>query len=221
MSLTELTESQIINLLSLIFCFGILGGIRIFFMIFLLGLFDRLSLISLPPDIAFLCSYFIISISFFAALFEVAIDKYKGLDCAWESFQIYIKLPLASLLLALSVSGNDISMIVLFFGIGFIITYLSYTAKFGLRILVDTNSLKNALSTIQISLIEDALIIAGLLLAFNYPQMFLAITGLLLIFITIILPKIFNGVINIVGILLNIFIIPKYLIEKKRRLKGL
>lgn len=147
------------------------SGLRLYLVVFVLGVAARLGYLDLPAGLAILSHNYVIAAAGLLLIVEFLADKVPGVDSAWDSLHTFIRIP-AGGLLAAGVAGDDLTAITLAAGLlGGTITAGTHFAKAGGRAAINTSP--EPLSNWVASFTEDAMVLGGVWVALNYPAVFL------------------------------------------------
>ncbi|MCW5590787.1 MAG: DUF4126 domain-containing protein [Burkholderiales bacterium] len=153
------------------------SGLRLYLVIFALGLAARLGYLTLPEGLAVLSHAYVIAAAGFLLAIEFLADKVPGIDSAWDAFHTFIRIP-AGALLAAGAAGHDLTALTVAAGLlGGTITAGTHFAKAGGRAALNTSP--EPISNWVASFTEDAMVLGGIWVALNYPAIFL---GALVVF---------------------------------------
>ncbi len=148
------------------------SGLRLYLVIFVLGLAARAGYVTLPEGLAILSHGYIIAASGLLLAVEFLADKIPGIDSAWDAVHTFIRIP-AGALLAAGAAGDDLTAITLAAGLlGGTITAGTHFAKAGGRAAINTSP--EPVSNWIASFTEDAMVLGGIWVALNYPLVFIA-----------------------------------------------
>lgn len=152
------------------------AGIRLYAVLLLIGLAGTLGWVALPAHLQVLSHPLVMGASGFMALVELLADKVPWLDSLWDTVHTAIRIP-AGAALAAAVFGDAGAAMALSAAIlGGTLTAGAHLAKAGARGAV--NASPEPFSNWALSFTEDALVPAGLLLAWTHPLAFLVLLGL-------------------------------------------
>ena len=167
------------------------SGLRLYFLIFCLGMAGNFGYIELPAGLAVLRHPWVIGAAGFLLAMEFLADKVPGIDSAWDALHTFIRIP-AGALLAAGATGDSIGALTLAAGLlGGTITAGTHLAKAGGRGLI--NASPEPFSNWGASFTEDAAVAAGIWLAFQHPAAFLAALAVFLALAIWFLPKCWRG----------------------------
>jgi hypothetical protein len=148
------------------------SGVRLYLVIFIVGLAGRLGYIELPSGLQVLQHVWVIGAAGVMLVMEFFVDKVPGLDSVWDFLHGFVRIP-AGAFLAAGATSDQLPALTLAAGlIGGSITAGTHFAKAATRVTV--NASPEPFSNWGLSFSEDALVIGGTWLAFNYPLAFIA-----------------------------------------------
>jgi len=148
------------------------SGLRLYLVVFVLGLAARLGYLTLPEGLAILSHSFVIAAAGILLVVEFLADKIPGVDSAWDAMHTFIRIP-AGALLAAGAAGDDLTAITVAAGLlGGTITAGTHLAKAGGRAVINTSP--EPLSNWIASFTEDAMVLGGIWVALNHPAIFIA-----------------------------------------------
>ena len=172
-----------------------LAGVNLYLTVFLTGLAVHLHWIVLAPQyqsLAVLGDPLILWLSGTLYVLEFFADKIPWIDSAWDTVHTIIR-PIGGALLALRVLGQTspaFDVIVALAGGG--ASLITHSAKASTRLM--TNASPEPFSNIGLSLLEDAVVVAGLFLIHFNPVLALTIFVLCIAIVLYLAPKIFRAV---------------------------
>ncbi len=168
------------------------SGIRLYLVIFAAGLAGHLGYLELPAALKVLQHPWVIGAAGFLLTLEFLADKLPGIDSAWDALHTFIRIP-AGALLAAGATGDTLSALTLAAGLlGGTITAGTHFAKAGGRAMINVSP--EPISNWGASFTEDALVLAGIWFAFQYPVVFLAALAVFLALVIWLLPKLWRGI---------------------------
>jgi hypothetical protein len=175
------------------------SGLRLYFLIFILGLAARFQYLTLPPGLAVLSHDYVIGAAGVLLAMEFLADKIPGLDSAWDALHTFIRIP-AGALLAAGATGDSLSAITVAAGLlGGTITAGTHFTKAGSRAALNTSP--EPFTNWMASFTEDALVIGGMWLALFHPVVFLVGLAFFLALAAWLLPKLWRFIKRIVSAL--------------------
>jgi hypothetical protein len=154
------------------------AGLRLYLVVFGLGLAGLLGWLPLPEHLRLLASPVVIGAAGFMAMVEMFADKLPFLDSLWDGLQTFIRIP-AGAALAAGVFGDAGTGVALAAALlGGSVTAATHFSKAGMRAAANTSP--EPFSNVGLSLAEDAVVVGGTWLAIQQPAIFL---GLLAVFL--------------------------------------
>ena len=170
---------------------GWASGVRLYAVVFFLGLLQFFGIYTLPANLQTLGNGWVMGAAGFMFLVEFLADKIPGFDSVWDAAHTFIRIPAGALLAAAAVAGGDPGMSVAAAILGGTIAAGSHITKASTRALINTSP--EPFSNWTASFSEDALSIGAVWAALFYPLVFL---GFLIVFFILtiwLLPKIWRG----------------------------
>jgi hypothetical protein len=166
------------------------SGLRLYLVVFMLGLAAHFQYIELPPGLHILAHPYVIGAAGFMLAAEFLADKVPGFDTVWDAVHTFIRIP-AGALLAAGATGDDVSAFTVAAGlVGGAITAGTHFAKTGTRAAINTSP--EPFSNWGASFTEDALVVGGTWLAFAHPAIFIAMIAVFLLLVAWVLPKLWR-----------------------------
>jgi hypothetical protein len=189
MSPSELQVLQTVALASLL---AWASGIRLYLVIFAVGLAGHLGYLTLPEGLRVLEHPWVLGAAGFMLLVEFLADKVPAVDSAWDALHTFIRIP-AGALLAAGATGDTLTPLTVVAGLlGGTITAGTHFTKAGGRALINTSP--EPFSNWAASLTEDVAVLGGTWLAIVFPVVFLVLLAALLVLMVWLLPKLWRGV---------------------------
>ena len=174
---------------------GFLAGIRLYATVFALGLAIRLGWFHPGPGgtgLMILAHPAVLIASGLACVIEFFADKVPWVDSLWDSFHVVIR-PIGAVLLASAALGNfdpAVRTILMILCGG--VALASTGSKASTRLAV--NHSPEPFSNIGLSLIEDAMIPAGMWISLKHPEIAMALTSIFLGVFLWLAPKVIRSV---------------------------
>ena len=186
------SEWQIIQSVALASLLAWASGLRLYLVVFVVGLAGHLGYVELPAGLKVLQHPWVIGAAGFLLVMEFLVDKLPGFDSIWDAFHTFIRIP-AGALLAAGAAGDTLSALTVAAGLlGGTITAGTHFTKAGGRAIINTSP--EPFSNWAASLTEDAMVLAGIWFAFQYPLAFLVALVLFVALAVWLLPKLWRGV---------------------------
>ncbi len=152
------------------------AGIRLYAVLLLVGLAGGMGWVELPSHLHVLSHPLVMGSSGFMALVELLADKVPWMDSLWDTVHTAIRSPAGAALAAAVFGDASAAVAVAAAIVGGTVAAGSHFTKAGTRGLANTSP--EPFSNWGLSLAEDALVPAGLWLAFAYPAVFLVALGI-------------------------------------------
>lgn len=178
--------------LALITGLGWTSGVRIYAVVFCLGLLHRTGTYLLPGNLDILAHPWVLGVSGLLFVVEFFVDKIPGLDSAWDAIHTFIRIPGGALLAAAAVAGGDPGLALAAGLLGGTVAAGAHFTKAGSRALINTSP--EPFSNWTASFSEDALSLGALWIALKYPLLFLALLVLFIVVALWLLPKLWRGI---------------------------
>jgi hypothetical protein len=170
---------------------GWASGVRLYAVVFFLGLLQFFGIYTLPADLQTLANPWVMGASGFMFLVEFLADKIPGLDSVWDAAHTFIRIPAGALLAAAAVAGGDASMGIAAGILGGAVAAGSHITKASARALINTSP--EPFSNWTASLSEDAMSIGAVWIALVFPLLMLVLLIVFFALATWLLPKIWRG----------------------------
>lgn len=187
-------------LLALAAALGWASGLRLYAVLFLLGLSGAMGWFVLPPSLQLLQHPLMLAASGSMVFVEFFADKIPGLDSLWDMVHAVIRIP-GGALLAAGVFGLDSGTMAAVAGVmGGALAASSFATKATTRAAVNTSP--EPFSNIGVSLLEDGLVVGALWLAIQHPLLFamaLVIALFLMAWLLIVLIAFLKAVFRRIG----------------------
>ena len=194
-----MNEASLVNLLpqvALAVALSWGAGLRLYAVLFIVGLAQHLGWIELPAHFSALASPLVLWASGFMMLVEFFADKVPWVDSVWDAVHTFIRIPAGAALAATvfgdSGTGTALAIAVL----GGTVAAGAHFAKAGTRAAANTSP--EPFSNWSLSFAEDALVPAGLWLAVAHPALFLIAIAALAIAALLIIRLIARGLASLV-----------------------
>jgi uncharacterized protein DUF4126 len=154
------------------------SGMRLYLVVFALGLAAHLGYVELPDGLRVLAHPWVIGAAGFMLVLEFLIDKVPYADSVWDFLHTFIRIP-AGALLAAGATGDTVDAATVAAGLlGGTITASTHFSKAAARAAINTSP--EPVSNWGASLSEDALVLGGMWLALQHPLLFvIALAGFL------------------------------------------
>jgi hypothetical protein len=187
------SETQVLQSVALASLLAWASGLRLYLVVFAVGLAGYLGYIELPAGLKVLQHPWVIGAAGFLLLMEFLVDKLPGIDSLWDVVHTFIRIP-AGALLAAGATGDTLSALTIAAGLlGGTITAGTHFTKAGGRAII--NASPEPFSNWAASLMEDAMVLAGIWFAFLSPFLFLAALAVFAVLAIWLLPRVWRGVV--------------------------
>jgi len=184
-----------LSTLALIAGLGWASGVRLYAVLFFLGVLHHAAVIELPPDLQLLAHPAVMAVSGLLFITEFFADKIPGFDTVWDAVHTFIRIPGGALLAAAAVAQGDPGLALAAGLLGGVFAAGAHFTKAGGRLLI--NASPEPFSNWTASLGEDALAFAALWSAFKYPLLLLTGMALFVIAVILLAPRLLRGVRNV------------------------
>ena len=189
------SELQVLQSVALASLLAWASGLRLYLVVFAVGLAGYLGYIELPAGLKVLQHPWVIGAAGFLLLVEFLADKLPGIDSLWDALHTFIRIP-AGALLAAGATGDTLSALTVAAGLlGGTITAGTHFTKAGGRAII--NASPEPFSNWAASLTEDAVVLAGIWFAFLFPLFFLAALAVFVALVVWLLPRLWRGVASV------------------------
>ncbi len=188
------------TLLAFAAALGWASGLRLYAVLFMVGISGAMGWIVLPSGLHMLQHPLVLGVSGLMLFIEFFADKIPGLDSLWDLLHAVIRIP-GGALLAAGVFGVDNSTMAAVAGVmGGALAASSYATKATARAAVNTSP--EPFTNIGVSLAEDGLVVAALWLAVAHPVVFgfaLIVVLILMAWLLIVLLAFLKAVFRRIG----------------------
>lgn len=157
------------------------SGLRLYLVLFVLGMLGRFAGFDLPDTLAWLSHPVSLGVSGFLSVTEFFADKIPWLDSVWDALHSFLRIPAGAALAASlfpELGGSGMTALVALLGGG--VAASAQLTKTGSRAVINTSP--EPFTNIAASMTEEAMLGVGLWTAFNHPLVFLV---LLMVFIVL------------------------------------
>ena len=174
------------------------SGLRLYVVLFLVGMAGYFGWILLPGHLEVLAHPLVLGVSGTLAVAEFFADKIPGFDSLWDAVHTFIRIPAGALLAAGSVGGlgdDNLPLMIAAGLIGGTITAGSHFTKAGSRVAI--NHSPEPFSNWAASLFEDFAAPGIVWLAFAAPMLLLVALFFAILFALWLLPKLWRWISSI------------------------
>jgi hypothetical protein len=180
------------QLLALAGALGWASGIRVYVVLFVIGMLGWLGFVKLPPGLAVLAHPLVLGASGFMLVAEFFADKIPGIDSVWDVVHTFIRIPAGAALAAGVFGGGDAAMALAAAILGGTLAAGTHFTKAAGRLAINTSP--EPVSNWAASFGEDALVGVGLWTAFVHPAAFLVLLAVTVVAMVWLLPKLWRFV---------------------------
>ncbi len=184
------------GLLALAAGLGWAAGLRLYTVIFVVGMAGRLGWIVLPPGLHLLEHPVVLGAAGLMLIIEFFADKIPLLDSVWDTVHTFIRIPAGAALAAMVFGGQGIEWQTAMALMGGTLAAGTHFTKAGTRAMI--NASPEPFSNVAASFGEDIVVISGLWLMFAHPWLMLALLLLLVIATAWLLPKLWRGIAGLI-----------------------
>jgi len=177
-------------LLALAAALGWASGLRLYAVVFLVGMAGVLDWVALPPGLAPLQSTLVLSVSGCLLLLEFFADKVPWLDSAWDALHALVRIPAAAVLAANVFGMDQATWAILAALLGGGLSAAALTTKMTARAAV--NASPEPFSNWGLSFMEDGLVIGMVWLALHHPLLFALALSVVLLLSLLVLMLLFK-----------------------------
>jgi len=171
------------------------SGINLYAAVATLGLLGRFAHLKLPGELDVVTNWWVIGVALTLFVVEFVADKIQIVDSVWDVIHTFIRIPAGAVLAAAAFGDFDRSIQVIALLVGGGLALTSHGTKAATRALINTSP--EPVSNVVMSLSEDVLAIATILLAVFVPILVFLVIAAGLAFSFWILPRVlkfFRGV---------------------------
>ena len=183
------------TLLALAAALGWASGLRLYAVLFMVGIAGVLGWIALPNGLQVLQHPAMLAASGAMLFVEFFADKIPGLDSLWDILHSVIRVPGGAALAAAVFGADNGTMAVVAGLLGGSLAATSFAGKATTRAAVNTSP--EPFSNLAVSLLEDGLVVGALWLAVQHPLLFaiaLTITLVLTVLLIVVLFKFLKAI---------------------------
>jgi hypothetical protein len=165
------------GLLALAAGLGWAAGLRLYTVVFVVGLAGHLGIADLPPGLRVLQHPWVFGAAGVMLFIEFFADKIPLLDTAWDTVHTFIRIPAGAALAAMVFGGQGLEWQTAMAIMGGTLAAGTHFTKAGTRAMI--NASPEPFSNAAASFSEDIVVLAGLWLMFAHPWLMLALLLLL------------------------------------------
>lgn len=184
------------GLLALAAGLGWAAGLRLYTVIFVVGMAGRLGWIALPPGLHLLEHPWVLGAAGLMLTIEFFADKIPLVDSVWDTVHTFIRIPAGAALAAMVFGGQGVEWQTAMAIMGGTLAAGTHFTKAGARAMI--NASPEPFSNVAASFSEDFVVLGGLWLMFVHPWLMLALLVLLVIAAVWLLPKLWRGIAGLI-----------------------
>jgi hypothetical protein len=188
----SLDTAQLIAIASVL---GFASGIRLYLVLFVVGLAGYMQWVPLPAGLQLLTQPWVLGASGLMTAIEFFADKIPALDSLWDTVHTLIRIPAGAALAAAIFGGDSATWATVAALLGGSLAATSHFTKAGSRALINTSP--EPFSNVAASSAEDVLAGGLLLLVLAYPWVAAGIVLLLVLLAIWLLPKLARFVVRL------------------------
>lgn len=163
------------------------SGIRLYLVLFSMGLLGRVGYITLPNNLGVLANEWVLVATGLLTAVEFFADKVPVVDSLWDTVHTFIRIPAGAVLAASAMGVNDPVLTVIAGLFGGAVTSGTHLSKTSARAVVNTSP--EPFTNWGASLTEDSMVLGGLWLAYFLPWVFLTMLAVFLLLVLLLLPR--------------------------------
>jgi hypothetical protein len=187
------------ELLAIAAALGWASGLRLYAVLFLVGLAGHLGWVPLPGGLSLLAEPWMLVLSGIFCAAEFLVDKVPWLDSAWDVLHTVIRIPAGAALAAAVFGGDAVQWTTAAALLGGTLAATSHAAKTTVRATANTSP--EPFSNWGLSLLGDAAVPAMLWLAFEHPFVFWPVLAAVLLCMLVLTAMLWKGVRRLLGAL--------------------
>lgn len=180
-----------LQLVSLAAALGWASGIRLYVVLFVVGLVGHFDWMALPSHLDILAHPMVLAASGGMVVVEFVADKVPWFDSLWDGVHTFIRIPAGAALAAGVFGDSGAASAMAAAIIGGSLAAGSHVTKTGTRALANTSP--EPFSNWGLSLTEDVAVGGGLLLALTQPWIFLALLLAVVLLMLWLMPKLWRA----------------------------
>jgi len=188
----SLDTAQLIVIASVL---GFASGIRLYLVLFAVGLAGYMQWVPLPAGLQLLALPWVLGASGLMMAIEFFADKIPALDSLWDTVHTLIRIPAGAALAAAILGGDSATWATVAALLGGSLAATSHFTKAGSRALINTSP--EPFSNVVASGAEDVLVGGLLLLVLAHPWVAAAVVLLLVLVAIWLLPKLIRFIVRL------------------------
>lgn len=183
--------SEIAPLIGMAAGLGWASGLRLYAVLFFLGVLQFFGISTLPPGLEIVAHPAVMAASGAMFLLEFCADKIPGFDSAWDAFHTFVRIPGGALLAAAAVADHSGALALAAAILGGSLAAGAHLTKAGSRVLINTSP--EPFSNWSASLTEDALVAGAIWFSLTHPLLMAALLIVFVVLMIWLLPKLWQA----------------------------
>ena len=188
----NLDTAQLIAIASVL---GFASGIRLYLVLFVVGLAGYMQWVPLPAGLQLLAQPWVLGASGLMMTVEFLADKVPAVDSLWDTVHTLIRIPAGAALAAAMLGVDSATWTTVAALLGGSLAATSHFTKAGGRALINTSP--EPFSNVVASTAEDVLAGGLLLLVLAYPWVAAGVVLMLVLLAVWLLPKLFRFIVRL------------------------
>ena len=185
------------GLLALAAGLGWAAGLRLYTVIFVVGMVGYLGIAELPPGLRILQHPLVFGAAGLMLFVEFFADKIPLLDSAWDTVHTFIRIPAGAALAAMVFGGQGLEWQTAMAVLGGTLAAGTHFTKASARAMINTSP--EPFSNIAASTGEDVVVLTGLWLMFAHPWVMLGLLVLMVVLMVWLLPRLWRGIMALIN----------------------
>ena len=185
------------GLLALAGGLGWAAGLRLYTVIFVVGMVGYLGIAELPPGLRILQHPLVFGAAGLMLFVEFFADKIPLLDSAWDTVHTFIRIPAGAALAAMVFGGQGLEWQTAMAVLGGTLAAGTHFTKASARAMINTSP--EPFTNIAASTGEDVVVLTGLWLMFAHPWVMLGLLVLMVALMVWLLPRLWRGIMALIN----------------------
>ena len=185
------------GLLALAAGLGWAAGLRLYTVVFVVGMVGYLGIAELPPGLRILQHPLVFGAAALMLFVEFFADKIPLLDSAWDTVHTFIRIPAGAALAAMVFGGQGLEWQTAMALLGGTLAAGTHFTKAGARAMINTSP--EPFSNIAASTGEDVVVLTGLWLMFAHPWVMLGLLVLMVALMVWLMPRLWRGIMGLIS----------------------
>ena len=185
------------GLLALAAGLGWAAGLRLYTVVFVVGMVGYLGIAELPPGLRILQHPLVFGAAALMLFVEFFADKIPLLDSAWDTVHTFIRIPAGAALAAMVFGGQGLEWQTAMALLGGTLAAGTHFTKAGARAMINTSP--EPFSNIAASTGEDVVVLTGLWLMLAHPWVMLGLLVLMVALMVWLMPRLWRGIMGLIS----------------------